>query len=195
MHCHWLLAPNPNGLSTCPSRYPACWAMPIRNSTLSCLLWGACTQTIFSMNCWLGLQMLIGRDYILDVPLCLLHRGCSLTGYPCSTMDWLQMEYGVLAEHIWSQSLYSPDYHQADENGPAQSIMGKAHPLEDRCWLFSVVHAQMGPRSYIDLWVRRSRTNWLRYYSDMPHKSGTDKNAWSDSFGWWDALLLKCHQS
>ena len=62
-------------------------------------------------------------------------------------MDWLQMEHRVLDEHIWSPCLHSQNYHQVDGNGPAQTIMGKAQPLGDWCWAFSVVHAQMGPRS------------------------------------------------
>ena len=54
------------------------------------------------------------------------------------------MEHGVLDKHIWSPCLHSQDYHQADGNGPAQAMVGKAQPLEDWCWAFSVVHAQMG---------------------------------------------------
>ena len=108
-------------------------------------------------------------------------------------MDWLQMEHGVLDKYIWTPCLHSQDYHQADGNGPAQIIMGKAQPLEDWCWVFSVVHAQMGSRSYIELWVRRSRTNCRPYYPDMPNTSGTHRNSWSDSFGWCHTMLAKCH--
>ena len=56
------------------------------------------------------------------------------------------MEHRVLDEHIWSPCLHSQNYHQVDGNRPAQIIVGKAQPLKDWCWAFSVVHAQMGPR-------------------------------------------------
>ena len=88
-------------------------------------------------------------------------------------MDWLQMEHGVLNELIWPPCLHSQDYHQANGNGSAQIIMGKAQPLEDWCWVFWFVQSQMGPRSYIELWVRRNRTNCRPYYPDTPNTSGT----------------------
>ena len=43
--------------------------------------------------------------------------------------------------------------------GPAQIIMGQAQPLAGWCRALSVVHAQMGPCSYIELRVWRCRTN------------------------------------
>ena len=66
-------------------------------------------------------------------------------------MDRLQMEHGVLDKHFWSSCLRSQDYQQANGNGPAQTVVGKAQPLEDWCWAFSVVYAQMGSRSYIEV--------------------------------------------
>ena len=60
--------------------------------------------------------------------------------------------------------------------GPAQIIMGQAQPLAGWCWVFSVVHAQMGPCSYIELRVWRCRTNRRTHHSDMPRTSGTYRN-------------------
>ena len=68
------------------------------------------------------------------------------------------------------------------EDGSAQIIMGQVQPLAGWCWVFSVVHAQMEPCSYIELRVWRCRTNRRTYYSDMPRTSGTYRNTWTDGF-------------
>ena len=88
----------------------------------------------------------------------LLHDLSELDIHAAQWTDY-KWSHGVLDEHIWSPCLHSQDYHQVDGNGPTQTIVGKAQPLEDWCWAFSVVHAQMGARFYIELWVRRNRTN------------------------------------
>ena len=69
-------------------------------------------------------------------------------------MDWLQIEHGVA--YLTSLPSFWSDfrafiYNQGNWNEPAQIIVGKAQPLEDWCWAFSVVHAQMGACSYIEL--------------------------------------------
>ena len=61
------------------------------------------------------------------------------------------MKKGVLDKYIWSLRLHSQNYHQANGNGSAQTVVGKAQLLEDWYWMFSVVHAQMGSRFYIEL--------------------------------------------
>ena len=61
--------------------------------------------------------------------------------------------------------------------------MGQAQPLAGWCWVFSVVHAQMGPCSYIELQVWRCRTNRRTHHSDIPRTSGTYRNTWTDGFG------------
>ena len=67
--------------------------------------------------------------------------------------------------------------------------MGQAQPLAGWCWVFSVVHAQMGPCSYIELRVRRCRT----HHSDMPRTSGTYRNTWTDGFGCRHTMLPEYH--
>ena len=71
--------------------------------------------------------------------------------------------------------------------------MGQAQPLAGWCWVFSVVHAQMGPCSYIELRVWRCRTNRRTHHSDMPRTSGTYRNTWTDGFGCRHTMLAECH--
>ena len=67
--------------------------------------------------------------------------------------------------------------------------MGQAQPLAGWCWVFSVVHAQMGPCLYIELRVWRCRT----HHSDMPRTSGTYRNTWTDGFGCRHTMLAEYH--
>ena len=67
--------------------------------------------------------------------------------------------------------------------------MGQAQPLVGWCWALSVVHAQMGPCSYIELRVWRCRT----HYSDMPRTSGTHRNTWTDGSGYRHTMLAEYH--
>ena len=76
---------------------------------------------------------------------------------------------------------------------PAQIITGQAQPLGGWCWVLSVVHAQMGPCSYIELRVWRCRTNRRTHYSDMPRTSGTHRNTWTDGFGCRHTILAEHH--
>ena len=71
--------------------------------------------------------------------------------------------------------------------------MGQAQPLAGWCWVFSVVHAQMGPCSYIELRVWRCRTNRRTHYSDMPRTLGTYRNTWTDGFGCRHTMLAEYH--
>ena len=71
--------------------------------------------------------------------------------------------------------------------------MGQAQPLAGWCWVFSVVHAQMGPRSYIELRVWRCRTNRRAHHSDMPRTSGTHRNTWTYGFGCRHTMLAEYH--
>ena len=71
--------------------------------------------------------------------------------------------------------------------------MGQAQPLAGWCWVFSVVHAQMGPCSYIELRVWRCRTNRRTHHSDMPRTSGTYRNTWTDGFGCRHTMLAEYH--
>ena len=71
--------------------------------------------------------------------------------------------------------------------------MGQAQPLAGWCWVFSVVHAQMGPCSYIELRVWRCRTNRRTHHSDMPRTSGTYRNTWTDGFGCPHTMLAEYH--
>ena len=71
--------------------------------------------------------------------------------------------------------------------------MGQAQPLAGWCWVFSVVHAQMGPCSYIELRVWRCRTNSRTNHSDMPRTSGTYRNTWTDGFGCRHTMLAEYH--
>ena len=71
--------------------------------------------------------------------------------------------------------------------------MGQAQPLAGWCWVFSVVHAQMGPCSYIELRVWRCRTNRRTHHSDMPRTSGTHRNIWTDRFGCRHTMLAEYH--
>ena len=71
--------------------------------------------------------------------------------------------------------------------------MGQAQPLAGWCWVFSVVHAQMGPCSYIEMRVSRCRTNRRTHHSDMPRTSGTYRNTWTDSFGCRHTMLAEYH--
>ena len=71
--------------------------------------------------------------------------------------------------------------------------MGQAQPLAGWCWVFSVVHAQMGPCSYIELRVWRCRTDCRTHHSDMPCTLGTDRNTWIDSFGCRHTMLAEYH--
>ena len=71
--------------------------------------------------------------------------------------------------------------------------MGQAQPLADWCWEFSVVHAQMGPCSYIELQVWGCRTNRRTHHSDMPCTSGTYRNTWTDGFGCRHTMLAEYH--
>ena len=71
--------------------------------------------------------------------------------------------------------------------------MGQAQPLAGWCWVFSVVHAQMGPCSYIELQVWRCRTNRRTHHSDMPRTSGTYRNTWTDGFGCRHTMLAEYH--
>ena len=59
--------------------------------------------------------------------------------------------------------------------------------------VFSVVHAQMGPCSYIELRVWRCRTNRRTHHSDMPRTSGTYRNTWTDSFECRHTMLAEYH--
>ena len=59
------------------------------------------------------------------------------------------MEHGVPDKYMLFPCFHSEDKHQANGSGPAQIIVGKTQLLEDWCWVFSVVHAQIGARSYI----------------------------------------------
>ena len=71
--------------------------------------------------------------------------------------------------------------------------MGQAQPLAGWCWVFSVVRAQMGPCSYIELRVWRCRTNRRTHHSDMPRTSGTHRNTWTDGFGCRHTMLAEYH--
>ena len=71
--------------------------------------------------------------------------------------------------------------------------MGQAQPLAGWCWVLSVVHAQMGPCSYIKLRVWRCRTNRRTHHSDMPRTSGTYRNTWTDGFGCRHSMLAGYH--
>ena len=71
--------------------------------------------------------------------------------------------------------------------------MGQAQPLAGWCWVLSVVHAQMGPCSYIELRVWRCRTNHRTHNSDMPRTSGTHRNTWTDGFGCRHTMLAEYH--
>ena len=71
--------------------------------------------------------------------------------------------------------------------------MGQAQPLAGWCWVFLVVHAQMGPCSYIELRVWRCRTNRRTHHSDMPRTSGTYRNTWTDGFGCRHSMLAEYH--
>ena len=71
--------------------------------------------------------------------------------------------------------------------------MGQDQPLAGWCWVLSVVHAQMGPCSYIELRVWRCRTNRRTHYSDMPRTSGTYRNTWTDGFGCRHTMLAEYH--
>ena len=71
--------------------------------------------------------------------------------------------------------------------------MGQAQPLAGWCWALSVVHAQMGPCSYIELRVWRCRTNRRTHHSDMPRTSGTYRNTWTDGFGCRHTMLAEYH--
>ena len=71
--------------------------------------------------------------------------------------------------------------------------MGQAQPLAGWCWVFSVVHAQMGPCFYIELRVWRCRTNRRTHHSDMPRTSGTYRNTWTEGFGCRQTMLAEYH--
>ena len=71
--------------------------------------------------------------------------------------------------------------------------MGQAQPLAGWFWALSVVHAQMGPCSYIELRVWRCRTNRRTHHSDMPRTSGTHRNTWTDGFGCRHTMLAEHH--
>ena len=71
--------------------------------------------------------------------------------------------------------------------------MGQAQPLAGWCWVLLVVHAQMGPCSYIELRVWPCRTNRKTHYSDMPRTSGTHRNTWTDGFGCQHTMLAEYH--
>ena len=71
--------------------------------------------------------------------------------------------------------------------------MGQAQLLAGWCWVFSVVHAQMGPCSYIELRVWRCRTNRRTHHSDMPRTSGAYRNTWTDGFGCQHTMLAEYH--
>ena len=70
--------------------------------------------------------------------------------------------------------------------------MGQAQPLAGWCWVFSVVHAQMGSCSYIELRVWRCLTNRRTHHSDMPRTSGTYRNM-TDGFGCRHTMLAEYH--
>ena len=72
--------------------------------------------------------------------------------------------------------------------------MGQAQPPAGWCWVLSVVYAQMGPCSYIELRVWCCRTNRRTHYSDTTHTSGTHKNTWTDGFGCRHTMLAEYHQ-
>ena len=78
-------------------------------------------------------------------------------------------------------------------DGPSQIIVGQAQPLSGWCWVFLVVHAQMGPCSYIELRVWHCRTNHRTHHSDMPRTSGTHRNTWTDGFGCRYTMLAEYH--
>ena len=77
--------------------------------------------------------------------------------------------------------------------GWACPSLGQAQPLAGWCWVFSVVHAQMGLCSYIELRVWRCRTNRRTHHSDMPRTSGTHRNTWTDGFGCRHTMLAEYH--
>ena len=99
----------------------------------------------------------------------------------------------VLYRFLWlwdrNYKCSSPDF----GNFETQIIMGQAQPLAGWCWVFSVVHAQMGPCSYIELRGWRCRTNRRSHHSDMPRTSGTHRNTWTDGFGCRHTMLAEYH--
>ena len=75
--------------------------------------------------------------------------------------------------------------------GLPRSSWVRLNRLQAVRWALSVVHAQMGPCSYIELRVWRCRTNRRTHHSDMPRTSGTHRNTWTDGFGYQHTILAE----
>ena len=154
------------------------------------------TLAIFFMNYWLGSQTATER---------LKSRRPFVPAARKLLQDLTELD---IREAQWTDFKWSTEYSECSSDlrafiprtstrpmgmGLPRSSWVRAQPLAGWCWVFSVVHAQMGPCSYIELRVWRCRTNRRTYHSDMPRTSGTYRNTWTDGFGCRHTMLAEYH--